>query len=115
MAASDVAELVAAADVRFSFSKPWQLPGEADSRTEIVVVIWKNRVARIGRLGPDKLHLGLQAGVHTIVRIHPIAETAAGYSEQRQPILASLGPNGQSLTFVRYAVILPADPGIQSE
>ena len=89
MAASGVADLIAAADVRFSFSKPRQFPGEADSRSEIVVVIWENGVARFGRLGPDKLHLGLQAGVHTIVRIHPIAETAAGYSEQRQPILAS--------------------------
>ena len=115
MTAAGVAHLIAAADVRFSFSKPWQFPGEADSRSEIVVVIWENGVAGFGRLGPDKLQLCLQAGVHTIVRIHPIAETAAGHSEQRQPILASLGPNGQSLTFVRYAVILPADPGIQSE
>src|SRR6185436_3996911 len=42
MAASGVADLIAAADVRFSFSKPWQFPGEADSRSEIVVVIWEN-------------------------------------------------------------------------
>src|SRR5262245_40620773 len=115
MAAAGVADLVSAADIRFSFSKPRKFPGEADSRPEIIVVSWVNALVRFGRLRPDKLGLCQQACVHTGVRIHPVAETAAGHSEQCQPILVSSRPNCQSLAFVRYAVIFPADSSIQSE
>src|SRR5437867_6826028 len=115
MAASDVADLISAAYVRFSFPKPRKLPCEADGRSEILPVIRVDGLVRFGGLGADKLELRLQVQVDAVIRAHPPVETATRYSEQRQPALASDRPYRQSLSFVRHAVILVAEAGVQSE
>ena len=115
MSASDVADLIAAAHIGFSFSKPRKFPGEADGRPEIVPVLREDGLVRFGGPRPDKLDLRLQTRIDAVVRAHPVAETAARYAEQRQPVLASGRPYRQSLSFIRHSVIFPADAGIQSE
>src|SRR5436190_19417343 len=100
MAAPGVADLISAAYVRFSFSKPRKFPSETDGRSKILVVIWVNGLARFVGLWPDKFELRQQVGVNTVVRPHPVVEAAARDSEQCQPVLASGRPYRQSLSFI---------------
>src|SRR5262249_22815690 len=110
-----VADLISTAYVRFCFPKPWKFPCKADGRSKILPVVRVDGLTRFGGLRSDKLELSLQAHVDAVVRAHPLVETAARHSEQREAALASNRPYRQSLSLVRHAVILVADASVHSE
>ena len=104
MAATNEANLVPTSHVRLSLSKPRKLPGETDSWTNIVPVLWVDRFIGLGSFRADKLEFRHKVQIDAVIWSQPTVETSSRNSQQSESA-SVLRNDAQSLPFVRNAVI----------
>src|SRR5262249_39607698 len=90
--------------------KPGKLPCEANSRTEVVVIIFVPRRPGIWRVLPEKGDRGVFAAR---ARLHPIAEAGSGHAPNRCGTPDSC--RHQAVAFVGHSKIIPSQTEIEGE